>query len=52
MKQNIRIEINREILSRLKREMNQPRLAASVRESLEAAAELAAKAQALHPAKA
>lgn len=52
MKQKSRIEINRKILSSVKREMDRPRLAASVRIALEAAAELAAKAPAVHPAKA
>jgi hypothetical protein len=52
VKQKSRIEINREILSRLKREMNQPRLAASVRESREAEAALAARMRAAYAAKA
>jgi hypothetical protein len=47
-----RIELNRKILSNVRKEMDRPRLAASVRNALEAAAELAAKVQAIHPVKA
>lgn len=52
MNKKSQIEINREILSSVRREMAKPRLAASVRNALEAAAALAAKAQVVHPAKA
>jgi hypothetical protein len=47
-----RIELDRKILSSVKNEMDKPRLAASVRNALEAAAAQAAKMQAIHPAKA
>jgi hypothetical protein len=45
-------ERDRKILSSVKREMARPRLAASVREGLEAAATPAAKVFTIHPAKA
>lgn len=43
---------DREILSRVKKEMDRPRLTTSVRYALEAAAELAAITQVVHLAKA
>ena len=45
-------EKDREILSSVKREMQEPRLAASVRNALEAEAVPAAKVLAVHSAKA
>jgi hypothetical protein len=47
-----RIEIDQEILSSVKKEMEKPRLTASVREEMAAAAALAARVLAVHPAKA
>jgi hypothetical protein len=41
MKEKSRIEIEREIVSRIKREMDQPRLAESVRNGLRARSALA-----------
>jgi hypothetical protein len=41
LKKKSRAEINREILASVKKEMERPRLAASVRNALEAEAELA-----------
>ena len=40
MKKNSRIEMERELISRVKMEMAKPRLAASVRDALEAEAAL------------
>ena len=45
-------EKDREILSSVKKEMARPRLTTSVREEMAAAAALAARVIALHPAKA
>jgi hypothetical protein len=45
-------EMDREIISSVKKEMALPRLAASVREDLAATATLAARALAVHPIKA
>jgi len=52
MNKKSRMEMDREILSSVKKEMDQPRLAASVRDSREAAVELAARVQPVHPVKA
>ncbi|MGD0295218.1 MAG: hypothetical protein ABSB30_15335 [Terracidiphilus sp.] len=52
MNKKSRIELDREILSSVTKEMEKPRLAASVRDSQEAEAALAARALAVHPAKA
>jgi hypothetical protein len=52
VKTNILTEKDSEILSSVKREMQEPRLAASVRDSREAEAALAAKRRAAHAAKA
>jgi hypothetical protein len=52
VKKKSRIEINREILSRVMKEMERPRLTASVREEMAAAAALAARVLAVHPTKA
>lgn len=43
VKKKSQIEIDREILASVKREMNRPRLTASVRDALEAQAALAAE---------
>jgi hypothetical protein len=45
-------EREREILSSVKKEMERPRLAASVRDEMVAAAALAARVLAVHPTKA
>jgi hypothetical protein len=52
VKEKSRIERDREILSSVKREMERPRLAASVRDSREAEAAPAARALAVHSARA
>jgi hypothetical protein len=52
MKKKSRMELDRKILSNVKKEMDRPRLAASVRDALQAAATVAARTQAVHPAKA
>ena len=45
-----RMEMAREMISRLRIEMEKPRLTASVRKALEAEAALAAKHPVVHPA--
>jgi hypothetical protein len=52
VKKKRQMKIDREILSSVKKEMDRPRLTTSVRNALEAAAALAAKAKAVHPSKA
>jgi hypothetical protein len=52
MKKKSRMELDRKILSNVKKEMDRPRLAASVRDALQAAATVAARTQAVHPVKA
>ena len=52
MKKKSRIELDREILSSVKKEMDRPRLAASVRENIAAAAARAARVPAALAAKA
>jgi hypothetical protein len=52
MKKKSHKEMDRKILSSVKKEMARPRLAASVRENMEAAAALSARALAVHPARA
>jgi hypothetical protein len=52
MNKKSRIELDQEILSSVKKEMDLPRLAASVRDALQAAATQAVRAHAVHPAKA
>ena len=52
MKNKSRIKIDREILSSVKEEMDRPRLTASVRKEMAAAAELAARVLAVHPTRA
>jgi hypothetical protein len=49
-KKKSRAKIDREILASVKKEMERPRLAASVRNALEAEAELAAETLAGHSA--
>jgi hypothetical protein len=49
-KKKSRAKIDREILASVKKEMERPRLAASVRNALEAEAELAAETLARHSA--
>jgi hypothetical protein len=51
MKKKSRLEIDREILSSVKREMEMPRLTESVRNALEAEAALAVRALAAHSAR-
>ena len=52
MKTKSSTEKDRKILASVKREMDRPRLTASVRDALEAAAALAARALAVHSASA
>jgi hypothetical protein len=52
MKEKSQLDIDRKILSSVKREMAMPRLAASVRSALEAEAALADKGLAARPARA
>jgi hypothetical protein len=52
MKKKDRIEIEREIVSRVKREMDKPRLTESVRSGFSAEAALAMKKPAVPPARA
>ena len=52
MKTKSRTERDSEILSSVKKEMERPRLTASVRDSREAEAAQVARALAIHPAKA
>jgi hypothetical protein len=52
MTKKSRMEMDRAILSSVKKEMDRPRLAASVREATAAAAALAAKVLTIHPTKA
>ena len=52
MKTKISTEKDRKILASVKREMDRPRLTASVRDALEATTALAARTLAVHSAKA
>jgi hypothetical protein len=52
MKKKSQKEMDQKILSSVKKEMARPRLAASVREDMEAAVALSARVLAVHPAKA
>jgi hypothetical protein len=52
VKKKSRLEMDREIISSVIKEMKKPRLAASVRDSREAEAAQAAKMRAAHAAKA
>jgi hypothetical protein len=52
MKKKSRIEMAREIISRVKREMEKPRLTESVRNALEAEAALVVRGHAAHSARA
>jgi hypothetical protein len=52
MKKKNRLESDQKILAGVMREMDEPRLAASVRNALEADAALAARVPVAHPSKA